>query len=233
MNWLNDIKQSILHITFPHVCEGCGSDNLDQDQMLCLRCFGSLPLTYFQDHIDNPVEKMFWGRLKITQASAHYYFTKESLMQRLMHGFKYNGNKELGLYLGKLMGKALINSHRFDDIEALVPLPLFKTKERKRGFNQSAILCEGISEVWQKGIIKNAVVRSENTESQTRKNRIERWQNIEGGFEIQNKEDLINKHLLLVDDVVTTGATLEACGRALLETESIKLSLATLCISTH
>lgn len=131
MQWLTEIKDSLLHIAFPHVCEGCGSDILENEHMLCLRCYGSLPLTYFQNHTDNPVEKMFWGRIIMAHASAQYYFTKESLMQRLMHQFKYSGNKELGLYLGKQMGKALISSGRFDDIDALVPLPLFKTKEKK------------------------------------------------------------------------------------------------------
>jgi len=233
MHLLNDIKDSIIHLAFPHVCEGCGSDSLDKDHMLCLRCFGSLPLTFFQNHNDNPVEKMFWGRLNIVHATAQNYFTKESLMQRLMHQFKYRGNKELGLYLGKQMGKALISSGRFDDIDALVPLPLFKTKEKKRGFNQAAILCEGIEEAWHKPVLTNAVIRSEHTESQTRKSRIERWQNIEGRFLVNNIEEIKGKHILLVDDVVTTGATLEACGRAFSEVEQIKISIATLCISTH
>jgi len=233
MPWLTEIKDAVLHLAFPHVCEGCGSDALDRTHMLCLRCYELLPLTYFQNHKDNPVEKMFWGRLNIAQASAQYYFTKESLMQRLMHQFKYRGNKELGIYLGKQMGKALISSGRFDDIDVLLPIPLFKAKEKKRGFNQATILCDGMSEIWNKPVLKNTIVRSEHTESQTRKNRIERWQNIEGRFLVQQAEDIKCKQVLLVDDVVTTGATLEACGRALSHVENIRISFATLCISTH
>jgi ComF family protein len=117
-------------------------------------------------------------------------------------------------------------------IDALVPLPLFPSKERRRGFNQSTVLCEGIATVLGKPVLKEAVVRATYTESQTKKNRIERWQNMEGRFEVVNKEALEGKHILLVDDVVTTGATLEACGRELLAVDNVQLSIATLCFSS-
>src|SRR5438045_1839701 len=99
MQLLRDIKESLLHLVFPHVCEGCGSDAVELNNFLCLRCMSSLPETNFHLHTGNPVEKLFWGRLPVTHATAHYYFTKESMMQHLMHGFKYKGNKEIGLYL--------------------------------------------------------------------------------------------------------------------------------------
>ena len=233
MNLFKEIKESVLHLVFPHVCEGCGSDGLDENNMLCLRCMSALPETAFHLHSNNPIEKLFWGRLPVTHATAQYYYTKESMVQRIMHAFKYRGNKELGLYLGNLMGRQLKESNRYLNIDALVPLPLFPSKERARGFNQSAVLCEGIAMQLLKPVWKDVLIRTSFTETQTKKNRIDRWKNMEGRFELINKEKLEGKHILLVDDIITTGATLEACGRKLLTANNIQLSIATLCFSSH
>lgn len=224
-----EIKDSLLQLVFPHVCDGCGSDLLNEESRLCLRCLASIPETNFEKHSANPVEKMFWGRLPLVSATAQYYFTKESLMQRLMHQFKYKGNKDLGFQLGRLMGIALKESNRFSNIEALVPLPLFFSKEKRRGFNQATVLCEGMAEILFLPVLKDAIIRPQHTDTQTKKGRIERWKNIEGKFELVNTAIIQNKHLLLVDDVVTTGATLEACGSELLKAENVRLSIATLC----
>jgi ComF family protein len=233
MPLLRELKDSLLHLAFPHVCEGCGTDNLQPEHLLCIRCLSTLPETNFHLHPNNPIEKIFWGRIPISCATAQYYFTKESMMQHLMHQFKYKANKDVGIYLGKLMGWALINSNRFSSIDALIPLPLHKSKEHKRGYNQAAVLCEGIASVLNKPVLKNIVTRPEQTETQTKKGRIQRWQNMEGKFELLNESSIENKHVLLVDDVVTTGATLEACGREILKAKNLQLSLATLCFSFH
>ena len=230
---LKEIKESILHIVFPHVCDGCGSDLLSIESRLCIRCLASLPETNFEIHASNPVEKDFWGRLPIINGSAHLYFTKESLVQHLMHQVKYRGNKELGLQLGRIMGTALKSSNRFQDIDALVPLPLFPSKEKKRGYNQAQILCDGMGEVMNLPILSNVITRPQQTETQTKKGRIERWKNIEGKFSLVDPTAIENKHLLLVDDVVTTGATLEACGQEILSAKNTKLSVATLCIASR
>lgn len=233
MPLLKEIKDSLLHLAFPHVCEGCGTDNLQLEHLLCLRCSSSLPSTNFHLHANNPIEKIFWGRIAVTCATAQYYFTKESLMQHLMHQFKYKGNKEVGLFLGKLMGWAMKESNRFTNIDALIPLPLHKSKEHKRGYNQAMVLCEGISSVMNKPVWKDVVIRPEQTETQTKKRRIERWQNMKGKFLLVNEAAIEDKHVLLVDDVVTTGATLEACGSELLKAKNLQLSIATLCFSFH
>jgi predicted amidophosphoribosyltransferase len=130
MRLLRDIKEALFHLAFPHLCQGCGSDVLELRHELCLKCLSSLPETGFHLRADNPVEKVFRGRLSITHATAQYYFTKESLMQHLMHQIKYRGNKELGLYLGRLMGHALAASNRFSSIDAFIPPPLFPAKEK-------------------------------------------------------------------------------------------------------
>ncbi len=224
-----EIKESILHVVFPHVCDGCGSDLLNIESRLCIRCIASLPETNFEIHPNNPVEKDFWGRIPIANASAHLYFTKESLVQHLMHQLKYKGNKELGLQLGRLMGNALKSADRFSDIDALIPLPLFPSKEKKRGYNQATVLCDGIAEILNIPVLNNVITRPQHTETQTKKGRIERWRNIEGKFQLVDPLKIQSKHILLVDDVVTTGATLEACGNELLKADNVKLSIATLC----
>lgn len=195
-----------------------------------MHCIDSLPETDFELHESNPVEKLFWGRIKLNAAASSFYFTKESLIQHLMHQFKYKGNRELGLQLGRMMGEQLKKSGRFQ-VDALVPLPLFPAKEKRRGYNQASILCEGIQESMNVPVLSNIVTRPAHTETQTKKGRIERWKNMEGKFMIQNPESVQNKHILLVDDVVTTGATLESCGNELLKAGNIKLSMATLCVS--
>lgn len=228
-----EIKESLLQLVFPHVCDGCGSDLLNIESRLCIRCLASLPETNFEKHSLNPVEKIFWGRLPIINASAHLYFTKESLVQHLMHQVKYKGNKELGLQLGRIMGHALKSSNRFNNPDALIPLPLFPSKEKKRGYNQAAVLCEGIAEILSIPVFSNVITRPQYTETQTKKGRIERWKNIEGKFQLENPQLIQNKHLLLVDDVITTGATLEASGNELLKAENVRLSVAVLCVASR
>jgi len=229
---LKEIKDSFLHLLFPHVCTGCGSDILNEESVLCMRCMDAMPETNFEIHPNNPVEKTFWGRLPLAAATAQFYFTKESLMQHLMHQFKYKRNKELGLQLGRIMGEQIKRSGRFE-ADALIPLPLFPAKEKRRGYNQATVLCEGMAETMNIPVLDKVIIRPQHTETQTKKGRIERWRNMEGKFILSDPEAIRNKHLLLVDDVVTTGATLEACGHELLQPEGIRLSVATLCVASR
>jgi len=230
---LREIKDSFLQLLFPHVCSGCGSDLLNEENELCMHCLANMPETNFHLYPNNPIEKKFWGRLSLVSATAQYYFTKESLMQHLMHQLKYKGNKELGKQLGRLMGADLNASNRFNGIDALIPLPLFAAKEKRRGYNQSTILCEGIAEVMTAEILNDVITRPEHTETQTKKGRIERWLNIEGKFELLRPEKIQNMHVLLVDDIITTGATLEACGQELMKAGNLSLSLAAFCYSNR
>ena len=232
MTRLKEIKDSVLHLLFPHVCTGCGSDILNEDTVLCMRCMDAMPETNFELYANNPVEKTFWGRLPLFAATAQFYFTKESLMQQLMHQFKYKRNRELGLQLGRIMGEKIKASGRFD-ADALVPLPLFPAKEKRRGYNQATVLCEGMAETMNIPVLDKVIIRPQHTETQTKKGRIERWKNMEGKFILPDPGAIRHKHLLLVDDVVTTGATLEACGNELLKAEGVQLSVATLCVASR
>lgn len=227
-----EIKDSFLHLLFPHVCDGCGNDILSKESNLCLRCIDALPQTDFEFHPGNPIEKKFYGRLPIEHASASLYFTKESLVQHLIHQVKYKGNKELGIQLGSLMGAALKKSGRYD-ADLLLPVPLFPGKEKRRGYNQSTLLCEGIATQLNIPVLNKAITRPDHTETQTRKGRIERWKNIDGKFMLIDAASLEGKHVLLIDDVITTGATLESCGAELLKAGNVKLSIATLCYSAQ
>jgi ComF family protein len=227
------ILDSLLHLVFPHVCEGCGTDLISAQHRLCTRCLHQLPQTHFHLIPHNPIEKIFWGRIPVLNATSFCYFSKGSMLQHLMHQFKYKGEKDLGFYLGNLMGHAFKLTSRFASVDALIPLPLYASREKKRGFNQATILCEGIASVLEKPVLSSVVSRVTATETQTHKNRVERWKNMEGRFEVENGGMLDHKHVLLVDDVITTGATLEACGASLLRAASLQLSIATLCFSAH
>ncbi len=228
MKLLSSILSGTLHIFYPHVCTGCGSDILPNDNLLCLACTESLPNTHFALHEGNPVEKSFWGRIPVAAAHSQFYFAKESLVQHLIPQLKYKNNKEIGAYLGELTGSTLLGSGRFQNMDMIIPLPLYPDKERKRGYNQAAVICDGMAKTMQAPVITNNVTRKRFTETQTRKHRDERWQNVEGSFVVNNPAALAGKNILLVDDVVTTGATLEACGQAILQIEGTRLFIATL-----
>ena len=223
---MNRMIQSLLQLFYPHLCLGCNKDVPDRQFLLCSQCRHRLPETGFFEQGGNPVEKAFYGRIRVEKAAALYYFTKNSLVQDLMVQLKYRGNREAGLFLGRMMGYALRKSGRFRDIDLLVPLPLNPKKQFKRGYNQAELICNGMRETGGWPVLTNAVVRKQFTESQTTHNRIDRWLNMEGVFEVRMQEKLAGKHVLLVDDVITTGATLEACGATILTVSQTKLSIA-------
>lgn len=221
------ILNDFAHLFFPHTCEGCGTDILDINSSLCASCLFQLPETGFINVQDNPVEKKFYGQIKIEAAGSACYFTKHSLLQHLVKQLKYKGNKDVGIFLGKQLGKQLAASERFKDVDCIVPLPLNPKKERKRGYNQAAVIADGITAIWPRPILPNAVERKIFTETQTHKDRVSRWESMQGVFALKNAEVLRGKHVLLIDDIITTGATLEACGEAILSAQSTRLSIAT------
>jgi ComF family protein len=225
--WLADFT----HQFFPHYCVGCGSDLVEEHQYICHQCFATLPETYFAPHSNNPIEKIFYGRVDVQEAMAAYYFSKQSVLQNLIHTLKYKTNQEVGLQLGRWMGALLKSSHRFNNIDALVPLPLFPEKQKKRGYNQSAVLCRGISEILNVPVKDDFIIRKRYTDTQTRKGRSERWKNVDGSFEINRLCTSKPNHVLLVDDVITTGATLEACSSSIVDS-GVKLSVAVLAWSS-
>lgn len=220
--------QSVLHLFFPHACCGCGSDLITENILFCIHCQSSMPITFFEYFTENPIEKIFWGRVQIESAAAHLYFTGGSQVQHSLHLLKYKGRKEIGIYYGQKMGESLKRSSRFNDCEIIIPLPLFVSREKKRGYNQASLIANGISQKLKIPVIDDAIARTKKTETQTHKSRIQRWKNMESTFEIRDPLKITGKHILLIDDVVTTGASLEACAQVLLGNPGVKVSIACL-----
>jgi ComF family protein len=200
--------------------------------MLCWQCLKELPKTGFELHEVNPAAQIFYGRLPLVHVFSWLYFNRGSLTQHLIHQVKYRKNLDLGRHLGELMAASLMASPLYDEVDVLVPLPLNKKKLEKRGFNQSMILCEWMAPVMNKPVETVAVYRTRYTETQTKKTRLQRVENVEHVFDVMDAHLLENKHALLVDDVITTGATMEACGTALLQIPGLKLSIGSFAIAS-
>ncbi|HEY8386982.1 MAG TPA: ComF family protein [Parasegetibacter sp.] len=217
MSYIKNLANSLLHLFYPEVCEGCGNDLSKSGLRLCIYCMTHLPKTSFERFENNPIEKIFFGRIPLLAAASFCYFTRRSVVQRLLHQLKYRNDKELGLLMGEWMGRCIEASGRFNNIQLLVPVPLHPSRLKSRGYNQSALLCQGISSVLGVPVAESALKRKEATDSQTSRSRVARWENMKNRFELTNVDELRNKEIMLVDDVITTGATLEACSRAISE----------------
>lgn len=224
--------KDLLHLFYPHLCLGCGTVLNKKKQPLCISCLSQLPHTNFQNLSNNPTEKIFTGRITVQAAYSEFYFSKQHVVQELIHHLKYKQQKEIGIFLGEIMGVSLSNSKRFSNIDGIVPLPIHKKREYKRGYNQSLLLAKGISNITNWPLWTEAVIRKSFSTSQTEKQRHQRWQNTIDSFVVTDRTTLLNKHILLVDDVITTGATIEGCGKALSSIEGLFLSVATLAIAT-
>lgn len=218
----------LTELFFPHVCFTCDERLITQEKYICMKCWHDLPITNFHQTPDNKVAQLFWGRVNLEGAGAYFAYKKGSRYQHLIHLIKYKGLKELGFETGFRYGLDLKESSLYNRVDYLVPVPLHPKKQKKRGFNQSEWIAEGIASSLEKPVVNDNLYRKIYSETQTRKNRFERWQNMEGIFETRNPHEFLGKHILLVDDVVTTGSTLEACAYALLKIQGTKVSIVTL-----
>ena len=222
------IVRYLTELLFPKLCVVCGDRLIEQEQWICLRCLHHIPRTNFHLDPDNRVAQIFYGRVKLELATSFFYFSKGSKYQTLLHNLKYKGMKELGAEIGKHFGIDLMQSPDFASIDVICPVPLHPQKEKKRGYNQSWWIASGMAQQMQKELSADNLKRITATETQTRKSRFERWKNVESIFELSNPEAFSGKHILLIDDVVTTGATLEACAQAILSKTNARVSIATL-----
>ncbi len=230
---LVEVLGDFLSLIYPNLCICCDSVLVKQEHLICSKCNIGLPRTHFHLVKDNPIEHIFWGRIKIEKASAFFLYQKGSKYQQLLHQLKYKGIRNIGVELGKLFAVELIQVNYFGDIDLIVPVPLHPKKERKRGYNQSLAIAEGVATVLQKEIDKDVLYRKRFNDTQTKKGRFERWENMNELFDVKNIDKFEGKHLLLIDDIVTTGATLEACAFALLKGKDVKVSIATLAFSSQ
>ena len=217
-----------LSLVFPKVCYSCGRSLYKREEGICLHCWYFLPKTNFHFQADNPVAKLFWGRVPVVAAAALYRFVKEGHVQELIHHFKYRGKTEIGITLGKYYGNELKQSALFAGVDVIVPVPLHAAKQKSRGFNQSQVFASGLAAGLGVNMRADLLNRIVSTQTQTRKARFDRWRNVEFVFQTEKMNDIKNKHVLLVDDVVTTGATIEACAQKIVQLENTRVSVATL-----
>lgn len=222
---------SLLHLIYPKLCIACQRQVTKQNQAICLGCHRKLELSDFHEQAENQVTELFWGRLPLFRATAMFPFMKGGRVQSLIHRLKYENQPEIGQLLGEWYGQLLAQQPDYRDVDLILPMPLHPKKAYKRGYNQAAKfaqgLAQGLNSTWSEAVVK----RVQNNASQTKKSRLQRFANVEKAFQVVQPKLLPHKHVLLVDDVITTGATMEACARALLEAGHFRLSLCAIALA--
>ncbi|MDX1773202.1 ComF family protein [Oceanihabitans sediminis] len=222
--------QAIIDLFFPKVCFACYALLKDYEMHICTTCRHNLPVTNFHSNGNNAIEKILYGRAKIEQGTALLWFEKKGIVQQLIHNLKYRGYEDIGVFLGEWLGNELKEIEAYHNIDVVIPVPLHKKKRRKRGFNQVTKFGEEIAKALQADFNENCLIKITNTKSQVTKKRFARWQANQELFTIKNPEQIENKHILLVDDIITTGATMEACIEVLNKAKNVKISIATMAI---
>ena len=225
------VAEEITHYFYPNRCSFCNIKLLPQENGVCLQCLYKLPKTNNFDEPNNLDETLLAGRFPFERAASFAIFTKEGLLQALIHDLKYKNKPYLGHLIGALFGADLLGSNFLSTIDIIVPVPLHPKKLVIRGYNQAESFAQGISKTTAIPVSTDQLIRAINNPTQTKRTKSQRWENVKGIFEITNSNSFQNKHVLLVDDVITTGSTLEACAIALLECSNVKISVATIGIA--
>ena len=221
------LLKHIITLFYPRVCAACGNLLMSGEETVCLSCRCLLPKTLYEKNADNPLAKMFYGQVDFHAVTAEFFFSKTGKVQHLLHQLKYEGNKDAGFFLGQQIGESIRESELFQDIDYLIPIPLHPKKEHIRGYNQSHVIAQGVEDVTGIPIMNDCLYRKVFTSTQTKKSREERWDNVKDIFDIKDHERPRGCHVLVLDDVLTTGATLMAAGTTLSQIPDIKISVAT------
>lgn len=229
---MKNLLASIGQMLFPDLCVCCDGYLSQQEESICDLCLYTLPRFELIGEIDNPLAKKFWGRLNLEAATAYLSYKSTNDVKKLLHELKYKGNLDLGEEMGKWLGTSLIKTGNFQNIDCVIPIPLHPARQKFRGYNQCDLLGNGLCETMKIPLLKDLVVRERYNGTQTKKKRYERYINSKELFRVLNPEKLENKHVLLIDDVITTGSTMESCGEVLLDVKGLKLSLASLAVAT-
>jgi ComF family protein len=227
------LLDDFLSLIFPKICACCGNSLWKHEEIICTYCDFHLSKTNFHLEQDNPASRTFWGRARIESATAYYYFNKGNKVQRLIHLLKYKNRRDIGIFLGERQGLLLMTSPFFNSVEVIIPVPLHKKKLMKRGYNQSEQFAIGIGKSMNLPVNPYILSRKKYTETQTKKSRFSRWQNVSEMFALEDPVLIEGKHILLVDDVITTGATLESCIKTLSAVPGIKISVAAIAVTLH
>jgi ComF family protein len=228
MSYIYDLWDDFISLLFPRLCYACGNQLMRNESLICTECFVVIPRTNYHFTEDNPVAQLFWGRCLIEKAAAFSYYNKGSRIRKLIHNLKYNGIREIGYDLGRLYGLSLKTSGFINDIDIIIPVPLHPMKKRIRGFNQSETISMGIADATHLPVDIKSLARVLVSATQTKRSRYERWTNVEGIFQVLDSQTIMGKHVLLVDDVITTGSTIESCTNELLKIEGVRVSVVAL-----
>jgi len=223
---MSSFIDDFLSLFFPRNCEICENCLYKNEHLICTYCLGRLPYTKWHMDQKNPLHMVFWGKLPIQGVTAMLYFHYANRTQKLLHKFKYKGVRQLGVFVGKRYGIQLIKFPPFSTVDIIIPVPLHPKKLKIRGYNQSEMFAYGLAQSMSISVVSDNLYRKTASETQTRKTKIERWENVKDIFGVANPENLVDKHILLVDDVITTGSTMEACARILLEIPGVQISVA-------
>jgi competence protein ComFC len=224
MQWLNDFFTLI----YPRNCLACKNLLFKHEDFICNYCYLNLPKSNFHKHENSELDKIFYGRVPIMKAASYYVFEKSGNVQQLLHHIKYKGNKNLARQLGNWYAHSLNEAGDFSKSHFIIPVPLHPRKLKQRGFNQSEEFAKGLSEAWNIPLVNTNLIRTDFTSTQTKKRKFERWENVKDKFDLSEPEALNNKTVILVDDVITTGATIDACYQALSKAEGIKINVLSL-----
>jgi len=216
---------NFINLFYPEYCAGCGKILIRSEAALCFSCQHDLPHAHIHDERDNQIERLFWGRADVQLATAFLRMSKEGLVQRIIHELKYRENQDIGKQLGKMFALELLKSERLNSVDVLIPVPLHPKKQKMRGYNQSLCIVQGMQEILGCSIDSTTLFRTRYTESQTRKHRYQRWQNVSDLFAVRQPETLKGKEVMLIDDIITTGSTVEACVHALKKIPEVRISV--------
>lgn len=222
---------SLLRLFMPRHCAVCGDGLCEDEEVICLKCNMGLPRTDYHRLADNPVERALWGRMPLVRASAYMFYSKGGDYRHVLHLLKYGGRKDYGEAMGRMMAAELAPSGFFDGVDVIVPVPLHPRKEQHRGYNQSECIARGVSAITGLPVDVASLVRTKDTETQTHKSAMERQENVAGIFALRRSGAFVGQHVLLIDDVLTTGATVTACADALAGVEGLRVSVLTLAVA--
>lgn len=220
-----------LSLVYPRLCYACGQPLFANEEVICFPCRNELPQTRYHEQPDNPAAQVFWGRCRLEAVAGYYFFRRGGRVQHLLHALKYHRAPEIGVFTGKLYGHQLKNAVGFSHASCVIPVPLHPKKQQLRGYNQSEMFARGLSESMGIPVNTHSLIRTVASATQTRKSRFKRWENVKTIFALGDASEIRNQHILLVDDVITTGATIEACANVLSHVEGLTISVASIAIA--
>jgi len=229
---ISPISNSFLHLLFPEKCIHCYAELIVKESVVCLNCLSTISYTFFENYTEQTkMDKLFWGKILLHKTFSLYYFEENTVVQSILHTLKYKNNPQIGIQFGRKIGERIMNLESFQDIDALIPVPIHPKKKFSRGYNQAEMIAKGISEITTIPIQSTEVKKLKHTQSQTKKSMWERWTTSENTFSSLLTDNSL-KHIALIDDVLTTGATLERLAKTILDRNpNVKISLITLAIT--